>query len=657
MKLKKTLFFIALISVFCGFSLINWTTGTAYAEESQLQIKDIAGKDTYLMSDGSMWSTIDGARIIHTPGTISAISGNVYHGMGITRDSRLISWEFGAPDVLEGKTGVKQVSGSYWLKTDGTVWSGDKPLKNLNSILLIADGDKNFAALSSNGDVLFEEPYKPGQFKKLGMVEQASSIKSMAVHDGRVALLYDSGKIVVYETSNFDDNGRIIPVTVAEDAVHMVYVSRYPTDALIVTLKDGTVWVTGEYKDRWKLKDPIASLSGIVKTAVDSYKDDLSEGIYAQRNDGSWVLYKDGDISPIDVPVVTDLAVSISDTKPFVGDSLKVDIQETYSNKAKIKVPVRDAKVDVEKPYLMKLQPDGTLKAAGVGKTQVTVTSSGVSSTVTVSTSLRNNLKYAKQVNSNIFVPAKAAIQALGGTVSGGSEGMDAKFGETAISFKAGSSQASLNGNMIRLKASPILDKGELLIPASLLTDALGANVSWDAKWKQAQISFGDASMTIVSSETAGLIKKAMQGSLAKFIGKTYWVNDFEGWERFSKITVTDVLPDDKGEFSIVFKSGAGQTLRSYSMNSSEVMQLFADRSSLLNYDPYQKFKWSASVWKQIKAGSVSLGMTKEQVQLSWGNPVAKDITSGGGKTIETWGYSNFDVVSFVDGKVILIIM
>ncbi|MGV2805245.1 copper amine oxidase, partial [Clostridium perfringens] len=190
------------------------------------------------------------------------------------------------------------------------------------------------------------------------------------------------------------------------------------------------------------------------------------------------------------------------------------------------------------------------------------------------------------------------------------------------------------------------------------LSDGLGAKISWDTKWKQANISFGsDAEMTIVSNETAGLIKKAMQGSLVKFIGRTYWVNDFEDLERFSKLSVTDILPDDKGEFNVIFKTASGKTVKSYPMRSSEVLQLFADRSSLLNYDPYQKYKWSASVWKQIKAGQVSLGMTKEQVQLSWGNPAAKDITTGGGKTIETWGYSNFDIVSFVNGKVILIMM
>ncbi|MCJ8010259.1 copper amine oxidase N-terminal domain-containing protein [Paenibacillus sp. KQZ6P-2] len=654
MKLKKSLFFTLLIGILCGLVSTHWTTGTAFAEEGKLQIQDIAGKNTYLMSDGSMWTMYNGNRIIHTPGTIASISGDLYQGNGVTRDGRLISWSMNAPEVVDGVTGVKQVSGGYVLKTDGTVWMGKKQLKKLSNILLIGYGRMDFAALASNGDLLFEDDTKPDGFKKLGTVEQASSVKSMAVTESRVALLYDSGKVVVYETYNFDDNGRIIPVTITQDAVHIVY---DPSRTLIVTLKDGTVWTTGEYQDRWKLKYQVPGLSGIVKTAVDNGSSDMSEVIYAQKSDGSWVLYKDDEIKPVEVPVVTNLSVSISDTKPFVGDSLKVDIQETYSNGAKIKVPTANAKVDVEKPYLIKQQQNGTLTVTGVGKTQVTVTSSGISKSVTVSSSLRNNLKYAKQVDGRVFVSAKTVIQALGGTLTEGNGGINAKFGETTIFFKAGDVQATLNGNPIRLKAAPITEKGELMIPASLLSDVLGAKISWDADWKQADISFGDAKMTVVSSETAGLIKKAMQGSLAKFIGRTYWVNDFEGWERFSKVTVTDVLPVDNGEFSIVFKSGSGQTLKTYPMNSSEVMQLFADRSSLLNYDPYQKYKWSSSVWKQIKAGNVTLGMTKEQVQLAWGNPIAKDITTGGGKTIETWGYANYDVVAFVDGKVYMVIM
>ncbi|WFB56594.1 stalk domain-containing protein [Paenibacillus sp. BR1-192] len=657
--MKRTLYVLLLFSMLAGLGFAGTTQDIASADGAELRIQDIAGRNTYLMSDGSMWSLIDGRHAIRTPGNVAAISGYEYGGIGMTQEGRLVEWDIGkGPQVVPGTSGVKQIAGSYWLKSDGTVWAGDEKAKNLSGISLISNADQEFAALSSNGELLLQDNYKKGQFKKLGIVENPAAVKSMTVHSGRVALLHDNGDVVVYETSNFDDNGRIIPVTVAQNAAHIVYASSEPTDLLIVTLQDGSVWTTGEYKDRWKLKEQITGLSGIVKTSIYGDAKDLSEGFYAQRSDGSWVHHKEGQNKNIDVPVVKNLSVAISVATPYVGESLEVSIQETYTNGAKIKVPVKDAVIDIEKPYLLSMQKNGMLKSAGVGKTQITVTSGGQSKSVTVSSSLRNNLKYAKQVNGNVMVPAKSVIQALGGTYSAKNGSVEAKFGQTLLSFKAGSNQAKLNESTIRLKAAPVNDKGELLIPASVLSDALGAKTTWDAKWKQAQISLGaDAAMTVVSNETAGLIKKAMQGNLVKYIGRTYWVNEFEDLERFSKLTVTDILPDDKGEFNVIFKSATGKTIKSYPMRSSEVTQLFADRSSLLTYDPYKKHKWSASVWKQIKAGQVSLGMTKEQVQLSWGNPAAKDITSGGGKTIETWGYSNFNIVSFVNGKAILIMM
>lgn len=655
---KRRLSTIALGALMMG-AVPTFGHQTASADGAQqLQIKDIAGKNTYLMSDGSMWSMVDGNRTIYTKGSVDEISGNVYEGLGITRDGRLVEWDIGMkPHVVEGKSGIKQVSGPYRLQADGTVWAGDSKLKNLSGITLIGYGEKDFAALTQSGELLFEDPYKTDQYKKVGTVNNAGSVKSMAVHDDRVALLYTGGEVVVYQMSNFDDNGRVIPVTVATDAEHISYVSAEPTDVLIVTRKDGTVWQTGEYSNRWKLTTQVQGLSNVVKTAVDSYKDDLAEGIYAQRADGTWVISKDGEVRPVEVPAVKAVSMSVSDKKPYVGDTVQVDIQETYTNGAKLKVPLKEAQLDMDKPYLLKVQPDGKLKVAGVGETKLTVTSGSVSSSVTVTVSLRDPLKYAKQVKGTVYLPAKTVFKALGGTaeVSGGN--WNAALGDAKLSFKAGSQAAQFNGSHLTLKVPPIIDKGETYIPASLLADTLGAKVTWDAKWQQAEVALGQGKMTIVSQDTAGLIKKAMQGSLAKFIGKTYWVNDFDGWERFSKVTVTDVLPTDTGSFVVVFKSAAGKTLKSYAMNTSEVTQLFADSTYFLKYDPYTKYKWSSSVWSQIKAGNVTLGMTKEQVLLSWGNPAAKDIQSVNGTKIETWGWSNYDVVSFIDGKVTLIIM
>lgn len=650
--MRKALSYLLAVGLLTGAATVHGGTGHAAAAEGKLQIRDIAGPNSFAMSDGSMWSMVDGYRLVHTPGNVAQVSPGSegeFDGTGVTLDGKRIEWDIAqAPHTVNAaESGFKQAAGPYWLKTDGSVWTREGRVDNLDGIAFIGYGNRKLGALTRSGDVLVENPNEYGAFKKMGTAPNAEAVRAIAVCGDKVALRYDGGEVVVYELSNFDDDGRILPVTVARDAVHIAYAPGDPTDILLVARQDGTVWRTGDYQDRWRLTEQAAGLSGIVKTVP--MPD--SKQFYAMRADGSWLRYDKGTVSDIEAPSVSRLDVTVSNAKPFAGDVLTVDIQETYTNGAKLKVPAAEARIQIQKPHLLRLQKDGTLKAAGVGETDVTVVSGGASKTIRISASLRNNLKNAKQSNGAVYVPAQSVLRALGGTVAVSGTSLEAKVGDTALSLKAGDANVKLNGQSIRVKNAPLADKAGMLIPASLLTDAFGAKVQWDDKWKQAVIQFGAAKMTVVSAETAGLVKKAAQGSLARFIGKSYWVNSFQEWERFSKVTVTDVVPDDTGSFVFVFKSGAGRTLKSYPMNSSFASTLLTDGTYFLNYDPYKKYKWPESVWKQIKAGQVSRGMTKEQVQFAWGSPSGKSVTTANGKTIETWVYGNFDTVAFVNGK------
>lgn len=651
--MRKTLFQVILLGLLLGMGSTSWSTGLASAAEASPQIKDIIGKKTFLMEDGTMWSVTYGKEVFRIPGNVVSIQGTEYDGSGVTRDGKLIEWGLGiTPHVVKGQSGVKQVAGYNWLKTDGTVWDFRGKVKGLDNISLIGYGDQGFAALAKNGDLLFRDPHKSDVYKTVGTISDAVSVTDLAVYDGRFALLYDDGRVVVYEMANFDDNGKVIPVTITEDAVHIVYTEGEPTDQLIVTLKDGTVWTTGDYKERWKLTHHMSGLNNIERTAAL----DTSEKFYAKQKSGTWLLYDDGDIKPVDVPRVKKLDVSLSDLKPYVGDKLNVSIQETYTNGAKIKVPASQVRIEVQKPQLIQQQSNGTLKVLGVGETQVTITSSGVSKTVSVSASLRNNLKYAQQMDGTVFVPADLVFKALGGKVSSSGGNIEVELGETSLSFKAGSTQAKLNGKTVKLKAAPKNDKQGVLVPVSMLSNLLGAQTQWDSKFQHAKVSFGKASMTIVSAETASLVKKAAQGSLSKYVGKSYWVNYYEDWERFSKVTILDIVPDDTGYFTILFKSG-GKTLKSYSMSSSSVSELLRDESSFYTFDPYKKYKWSAATWKLIKAEKVVLDMTKDQVRMSIGDPASKSVMSMDGIVFDTWTYSSYGTVSFINGKVFLIML
>ena len=104
---RRTLYVLALFAVLVGLGFAGKTThGIASAEESRLQISDIAGRNTYLMSDGSMWSLIDGRHAIRTPGKAAAISGYEYEGIGMTQDGRLVEWDIGkGPEVVPGTSG------------------------------------------------------------------------------------------------------------------------------------------------------------------------------------------------------------------------------------------------------------------------------------------------------------------------------------------------------------------------------------------------------------------------------------------------------------------------------------------------------------------------------------------------------------------------
>nr|WP_255570388.1 copper amine oxidase N-terminal domain-containing protein [Cohnella sp. CFH 77786] len=631
------------------------SSASAADEGGELRIVEPIGEKALLMSDGSMW-TWDATNMIRTPGNFAAAAGEDYRGgYALTSDGRAAAWSFGRPKILPNLTGVRQVTHGYFLKSDGTVWTESGQEKDYADIALIDANSRFFAALSRKGDVIYDGSYG---IKKLGNVADAASVVTLAVADNMVALLYNSGKVTIYDTAIFDDHGRIVPVTSAEDAVHIAYAAKTEkplgeSDKLIITRKDGSVWITGKYEKRFTPTTKIEGLADIVRTAPLTNE----KRFYKQGRNGDWVLYDNGAIKPLKVPAVQSLAVSLSNPQPNVGESVEVDISETYTNGAKIKVAPSEAEIAVEKPHLLKLQADGTLKVLGVGESKVAVTSGGQTASVTLSSALRHSLKYAKQVKGIAYVPIKPVIQAIGGTVTKSSEagGLDIKVGETALKLKTGDLNATLNGRPYRMKAAMIAEGGESYIPASLLSDSCGASVKWNDKWKQVEISFGKSVLTVVSAETAALVKKAAQGSLARYIGKSYWVNHFQDYERFTKVTIVDILPDDTGDFAIVFKTPSGKKLTTYPMRASYIPDLLGASDTFLTYDPYKKYKWSSSVWKHVKAGEVVLGMTKDQVALAWGAPASKTVTTANGKKIEVWVYGNFNSVGFVNGSVVLI--
>jgi hypothetical protein len=104
------------------------------------------------------------------------------------------------------------------------------------------------------------------------------------------------------------------------------------------------------------------------------------------------------------------------------------------------------------------------------------------------------------------------------------------------------------------------------------------------------------------------------------------------------------ILQTQRGEegFLDVNLSGTNASSR-----SAEFDQF--DRKFYLT-DPRKLYPWTPQVWNAIEDEKVIVGMTKEQVTMSWGEPLSINQTvTGGGKT-EQWVFSNHRFAYFQGG-------
>ncbi|MFC6333224.1 copper amine oxidase N-terminal domain-containing protein [Paenibacillus septentrionalis] len=635
----------------------------------------LVDQDAILLEDGTLWLKRlwepTGYKKYETDFTTIFIGSNM-KSYALNSKGELVYWENSKDPVVDKKqNNIKQLDGYDYLKNDGTVWDvyGQKNEK-IKDAVLIGTADNEILYVNNQGEIRITS-----SIYLLDKVDDPSSVVAMEGYSNRYAAYLDkNGKVVAADLTAlfFNTNDYpYSPVTVTEDAVD---ISFHSSGALIVTKKDGTVWLTdpsASSKDRFKLTSQVTEIKNAVQTSLyyGTLVDDPNAGRNANQDiivntgrnvpqwlvkhkDGSWKVYRDGQVFNIESPVVSGLTITASSTKPSVGDKLSFKIVQTYSNGYKENLPGKEAKLTFDKPYLVKALSDGTYKTLGVGETKVSVSANDNSKSTTVSISLSANLTGAISKDNTTYLPLVSVFKALGATISNkDSKTFDISLGDQKLQLKTGQKKAKLNGKDITLNQPVQVLNGSTVFPASLLTKASIAKIEWDKKYKKMKISIGKASMVVESSETAAIEKKEKQGSLSQFINKSYWVNRYSNWERFMKLTVTDIVPAGGDNFDVVFKSAGGKTYTMGSTSRDFVSSILNDQYTFLPFDPYKKYNWSASTWKLIKAEKVAVGMSKTQVELSWGRPSSTSKLTSNGFTVEVWRYGT-QYVSFTNGIV-----
>ncbi|WP_342565966.1 copper amine oxidase N-terminal domain-containing protein [Paenibacillus sp. FSL R7-0345] len=629
-------------------TMFSQTGGTLHAAGTAIVDFD---RGSYLLNDGTAWKQdVDNGGYTQLDFDLTEIEG----GYGITTSGTLVQLQGkGEPQVLKNKTGVVHISGDYYLDKSGGLRSlGGNGNPVYTDIAKFADSGNGLVVLTKSGIL------KAGGFSE--KIEQFSTSSEVTTLDGYsdsyssvddVAVVLQSGKVLLYNRFNFDRDNltKYIPVTITENAAD----AKFDDEGnLVVLMKDGTVGRTGSsVADRYKLTESFQNLKGITKL-ISVY----SQGMYVKTQDGSVASYdvQLDELEKLTLPGVTDLSLKMDKTNLTVGDKVPVQITEFWTGGSTRKVPLKDADLTIEKPALLQKLSDGTLKALAVGVTKVTVKSGSLSKTLEVSISSDDIITTGALIGGSMYLPVQAVFQQLGASVqyNGGTQIFSIKLNSTPVQLQLGSDTAVVNGKKIKMSGKVQTVDGVTVFPAALLKSAFGAGLAWNSSIQSMTITFGKAEMQVQTKQTALIYKKKAQGNLANLIGKSYWINFFDTDYRFQKVTVVDVLPDYNGNFALAFKFPSGQILNTYETSGEAWIRILADKEEFFTADPYKTYKWSSAVWADIKEGYVSIGMTKQQVELSWGIPDSKSAAVGSGIRVETWQYDDFNYVTFTNGVV-----
>jgi hypothetical protein len=159
-------------------------------------------------------------------------------------------------------------------------------------------------------------------------------------------------------------------------------------------------------------------------------------------------------------------------------------------------------------------------------------------------------------------------------------------------------------------------------------------------------------------------VKATLVGKII-YIMTNQWMKDDETGQgrysftnpKFVAVTITAVgLGSQDGPSKIVFKQVGSETEAYLNIRLSGINK----SSGVFGYDFDKVFQFenpklkypniSSSVWDKIQSGKVSVGMTKQECELSWGKPTGINKTVTGNEITEQWVYHPSSYLYFTNG-------
>ncbi|MCQ4085854.1 copper amine oxidase N-terminal domain-containing protein [Saccharibacillus sp. JS10] len=624
---------------------------SAYAQSSaDASIRQGLDNMNYILEDGSLRAEGHTIGSSQEPSPFIGIARNSQtdERYAWTKNGHVYEWRnlglTGAPKLLTGLPAIAQVSHDVMLTQNGDVV--DYTDIGLPGAIQISAHSSGFALLTANGEVWrYRSDYSTNKVKKLATLPGTKDIQATSSY---VAVLQADGTV-----TRLDAETDSKPETITTNAVSIAWVKEEASNDLYIAKSDGSLWKY-EYGNP-KAGEMISAVRGA------AFVSPAEEGLFVRLKDGTSGLYSHNKWTEIAPASLKSAVLTLSKTSAGQGENVKVTVEEKFTDGSKSKRSPVAGELRVSNTKVATVQADGSLKTNGLGSTSVTFNSGGVSATSTLIVKQEGALTGAGFVSGSAYLPVRPVFAALGASVTTSGNLWNIQYGDTKIQLQKGSTKASVNGKTVSLKGKVQTLDGQTVFPASFLSNAIpGSSVKWDSKLQQAVVSLGSAKLEVESKATALLKKKQQLGSLAKYLGKSYWVNHYEGVGiRFSKLTIADIIvtEEDYGRgYTIVFKNAAGSTFKSGDWYANAVGEVLNDADNFFSFDPRVRFGGSDAIWNYIRGNYVAPGMNKQHVLLSWGEPSYKGVEKNPRGPVEVWIYyrqtMDWQAVAFLNGYV-----
>ncbi len=205
-----------------------------------------------------------------------------------------------------------------------------------------------------------------------------------------------------------------------------------------------------------------------------------------------------------------DLIFKMDYTEMTVGDKVPVQIFAKGPDGSSERVPLSQANMVIEKPYLLQKLPDGSIKALAVGETNVTVRSGANSKTLKLSISADKDIETGVLINGTMYLPVQTTFKSLGATIqtNTATKTFSIRVGDLPIQLQLGSDIAMVNGNKVKMSGKVQTVDGGAVFPATLLKTALGAVLDFGAHYESLNINFGKAELFAYTKNTLKRISR-----------------------------------------------------------------------------------------------------------------------------------------------------